>query len=215
MIYALKGHFQKLANLFATSGMTANQASILGWLFVFLSTIALYLGLNSATQGSSAGALLAFPVLVLFRLIFNALDGMIARAKGTASPMGEVFNEIGDIGGDTISYGVLFFIPTVNSLYLAIFLVCCWFAEFCGVLGRALPGHIRRQDSALGGKAERSIWFCLFAIVCFFSPSFVNYVNTFLVTISVLTFLTGVVRIVGIRKQTQGHDYKSHTLYGR
>ncbi|QDK36481.1 CDP-alcohol phosphatidyltransferase family protein [Bdellovibrio sp. NC01] len=217
MLYSLKARFQQLANSFAFSGMTANHASLLGWLFVFLSTAALYSGFRNLNPENiqTAWPLLAFPALVLFRLVFNALDGMIARAQNRATPMGEVLNELGDIWGDTITYGSLFFIPYVNGLYLAIFIVCCWFAEFTGLLGRALPGHIRRQESILGGKPERSLWFCLFAICCFFRPMSAFYINHFIMALSVLTFLTGLFRIYKIKKQTQGLSYQSHTLYGR
>ncbi|MDG0817121.1 CDP-alcohol phosphatidyltransferase family protein [Bdellovibrio sp. PAP01] len=197
--------------------MTANHASLLGWLFVFLSTAALYFGLSKLDPGNlnSAWPLLAFPALVLLRLVFNALDGMIARANNAATPMGEVLNELGDIWGDTICYGILFFIPFVNAFHLALFLVCCWFAEFTGLLGRALPGHIRRQESVLGGKPERSLLFCVFAVICFFAPMTAMYINQFLLVLTVLTFLTGILRIYKIRKQTQGLSYQSHTLYGR
>lgn len=217
MLYALKARFQKLATSFAFSGMTANHASLLGWLFVFLSTAALYFGFRNLDPQNHTAAwpLPAFPILVLFRLVFNALDGMIARAQDRATPMGEVLNELGDIWGDSICYGVLYFIPYVNSLYLGIFLVCCWFAEFTGLLGRALPGHIRRHESVFGGKAERSLLFCVFAIVCYFSTLTAFYINYFIVVLAVLTFLTGILRIYKIKKQTQGLSYQSHTLYGR
>ncbi len=217
MLYSLKARFQILATSFAFSGMTANHASLLGWLFVFLSTIALYFGFKNLdpTSLNSAWPLLAFPILVLFRLVFNALDGMIARANNAATPMGEVLNELGDIWGDTICYGVLFFIPFVNAFDLSLLLICCWFAEFAGLLGRALPGHIRRQESVLGGKPERSLLFCALAIACFFSPMTAMYINQFLLVLAALTFLTGLLRIYKIKKQTQGLSYQSHTLYGR
>ena len=217
MLYPLKARFQKLATTFAFSGMTANHASLLGWLFVFLSTAALYRGLHNLNpvDRSSAWPLLAFPILVLLRLVFNALDGMIARAQDCATPMGEVLNELGDIWGDTICYGVLYFIPYVNTFYLGIFLVCCWFAEFTGLLGRALPGHVRRHESVFGGKSERSLLFCAFALVCYFSPMNAFYIKHFIVKVAILTFLTGLLRIYKIKKQTQGLSYQSHTLYGR
>lgn len=217
MLYALKARFQKLATTFAFSGMTANHASLLGWLFVFLSTACLYFGFQKLDieNHSAAWPLAVFPAMVLLRLVFNALDGLIARANNAATPMGEVLNELGDIWGDTICYGSLFFIPWVNGLYLAIFLVCCWFAEFTGLLGRALPGQIRRHESVFGGKSERSLQFCVFALICFFTPTAATYINRFLLVMIVLTFLTGVLRIFKIRKQTQGLSYQSHTLYGR
>ncbi|HWU43287.1 MAG TPA: CDP-alcohol phosphatidyltransferase family protein [Bdellovibrio sp.] len=217
MLYALKARFQKLATTFAFSGMTANHASLLGWLFVFLSTACLWFGLQNLNleNPQAAWPLLIFPLTVLLRLVFNALDGMIARAQNAATPMGEVLNELSDIWGDTLCYGVLYFIPYVNSLYLGIFLVCCWFAEFTGLLGRALPGQIRRHESVFGGKSERSVLFCVFALACYFAPSFAYYINSFLLVLIVLTFLTGLLRIYKIKKQTQGLSYQSHTLYGR
>jgi len=217
MLYGLKAQFQKVALYFATSGLTANQASILGWVFVLLSAASLYFGMHLLDLDKVwvAWPLLLFSVFTFLRLVFNALDGMIARATNKASPMGELANELGDICGDTICYGILFLIPFVNLLVLTAFLLACWFAEFTGVLGRALPGHIRRHESLLGGKAERSLLFCLFTLGCFFSPELAVHINQFLGALALLTFATGVVRIVKIRKQTQGLEYQSHTSYGR
>jgi phosphatidylglycerophosphate synthase len=110
---------------------------------------------------------------------------------------------------------LLFWVSGVGLLELTFFIVACWFAEFVGVMGRALPGHVRIQTSFFGGKPERSLLFCVFSLICFFNSNFFEYINVFLVVLTILTLMTGLVRILKIKKQTKGRDYTSHTSYGR
>lgn len=212
MLYALKGQFQLFAKKFGYKYLSANKASVLGALFALLAGASLFAGFQPLNQ---AVFLPLFAVFSLLRLVFNALDGMLARAQNTASPMGELANELGDIWGDTLCYGTLYFVSGVNSALLGVFLICCWFSEFVGVCGRALPGQVRRHESAFGGKSERALLFSVYCVVCFFQPAAIDYINPFLALLSVLAFITGIVRVNAVKKQTRGLEYESRAYYGQ
>ncbi len=211
-MYQFKGQFQKSIGWLASSSMTANQASVYGCVFTALYAVALYMGL---TQESGRWLLLLIPPLGLFRLIMNALDGMLARKQGTASVAGEIMNELLDIFGDTICYGALLFVSGVPSVPVVVFLISSWFAEFVGILGKGLPGGIRRQESFGGGKTERMLWISFAAVGIFFAPQLFVFVSNFLWVISGFIVATGILRVRGILKISKGLIYQSHTLYGK
>lgn len=191
------------------SGLTANGATAGGWLAVFAYAWALHAGLSGARL-----VLWLVPGLALVRLAFNALDGMLARAQGTATAAGELWNEAGDILGDTICYGVLFFVPGAPSLSLTFFLVATWAAEFFGVLGKSLPGGTRRHESLGGGKPERAIWISLFALFCSFNPAAVSFLPAYLVAVGILVSLTAAWRARKSLKAAAGKPYHSYTAFG-
>jgi phosphatidylglycerophosphate synthase len=213
-VYKLKARFQKLAALFARSGMTANHATVLGWVMVALFAAALYLGL---TEDGWRWALALVPVIAVLRLIFNALDGMLSRAQGTATATGEVLNEGSDIVGDTIAYGVLAFLPAAvaPTTSLLAFVAAMWAAEFFGVLGKALPGGRRRQESLGGGKPERTLIMSAFAIWALIDVNAaLDGLPALLVAVAVLAALTAAVRIRASLRDADGKAYTSHTAYG-
>lgn len=215
-IYKYKSQFQKLASLCETRGLSPNLASILGWFFAMTNATFLYLGIiNLHAQTLSRTFLLLVPFSTLFRLIFNALDGMIARQRNQATPMGELLNELGDVWGDTISYGILFFVPGITKLTVFIYILMIWFAEFTAVLGRALPGQIRRQEAFLGGKSERAIWFILYSLCLAINPDTLYLTNQFLIALSFFVLVTAFIRIYKIKKETANKPYQSKTLYGK
>lgn len=213
-LYKLKGQFQKLARRAASGGMTANHATFGGWLCIVLYAIALYLGL---AQDGWRWALVLIPFITLARLVFNALDGMLAREQGTATAAGEIWNEGSDIVGDTIAYGVLAFLPiaVAPQSSLVFFVAAMWAAEFFGILGKALPGGARRHESVAGGKPERSVFMAAFAIWALIdAKSALDALPTVLVVIGALAALTALVRIRASLRAADGKAYTSTTAYG-
>ncbi|KPL05807.1 hypothetical protein AMJ71_10865 [candidate division TA06 bacterium SM1_40] len=196
----------------AGSWMTANQATYFGVAFILLAALGLYVGLSYEHLG---WVLLLVPLFLVMRLAMNTLDGMLSREYNTATPAGEVWNESLDIGGDTICYGVLFFVPDGPALSLTIFLILIWAAEFYGVLGKSLPGGVRRHESLGGGKPDRAVWVGLFAIIAFFNHDFIHYLPHYLAGVSILVGLTCIRRIAKILEVARGEEYKSYTWIGR
>lgn len=209
MLYQVKARFQKMVRWVAGDWMTANQATIFGWIAMAATGAALYVGLTSAPW-----CLLLVLPLSIVRLVMNALDGMLARAQGTASAVGELLNEVSDVVGDTLSYGVLAFVPDVAPIPLMVFLIGIWASEFMGVMPRGLPGAKRRHESLGGGKPERGLWISLAAIWIYVHPSDIARLGDFLAFVSVLIALTCVARLRATIREVRGRPYQSYTPSG-
>jgi CDP-diacylglycerol--glycerol-3-phosphate 3-phosphatidyltransferase len=207
-----KGNFQKMIRGIGGSWMTANMATGLGFLFVVLTGISFYLGL---TTYQLRFMLILVPLFLLFRMIMNALDGMLSREYGTATVVGELWNEALDIVGDTICYGSLYFVPGKHTTSIMIFLILCWAAEFFGVLGKGMPNGVRRHETFLGGKPDRAAWMGLLSILLFGFPSFYRYINIYIGWLSILIAMTCIIRIKKTIKAANGKKYKSYTWIRR
>ena len=85
--------------------------------------------------------LLVVPVLAGARLILNLLDGMVARRTGTARPMGEVWNEVGDRVGDLLFIGALAVVPAVGPALGLAAAIAALLASFVGLAVRAAGGR--------------------------------------------------------------------------
>ena len=212
MLYLQKGNFQKVVRWMAGTWMTANQATFFGTLCIALTTASFYVGLGC--EGYH-WVLALTPVFLVLRMAMNALDGMLAREYRTGSVAGELFNEGLDIVGDTICYGVLFFVPNIPHLPLTLFLLLTWMAEYFGVLGKSFPGGVRRHETFLGGKPDRAIWMGLLALLLFAYPGLIEHVGTYLLVLSGFVFLTSVVRIRKTLQAAKGKEYQSYTWIGR
>ncbi len=212
MLYLQKGNFQKICRWIAGSWMSANQATLFGGVFIVLVSLSFYIGL---TRDNFRWALLLVPPFLILRMMMNALDGMLAREYQTGSVAGEIWNEALDIIGDTVCYGVLWFVPEISKGPLVLFLILAWAAEFCGVLGKGMPGGVRRHETFLGGKPDRAVWMGLMALLLFFFPGFIEYVQYYFLGVCCLVFMTSAIRIRKIISEAKGKEYESYTWIGR
>lgn len=219
-MYALKTHFQKLAIFFAFKNLSANGATFLGWLFTLLaaSTI-IYLNGQSENlfHSSILNQILFFsmPLWIFLRFIYNALDGLIARQQGTATFLGELFNENGDVLSDSILFLSFSQYTWMNPLLMGFVIGSIWFCEFNGIMGKAFPTGTRRYDSLGGGKTERALILGAIFLADFaFNASDMTKIFLFGL-VGVLSFLTGIRRAVKAYHFSKGKEYKSFTLYGR
>jgi phosphatidylglycerophosphate synthase len=86
--------WKAIAHGLAMRGVSANAISVVGMIAC--------IGAGAALAGTarcpewSRALWIAGGVLVQLRLICNMLDGMVAIERGTASPVGELYNEIPD-----------------------------------------------------------------------------------------------------------------------
>jgi phosphatidylglycerophosphate synthase len=87
--------FHRMAAGLARAHVTANSISVVGMICGLLAGVSLYF---TSSVGPLAGRILwlAAAGLVQLRLLANMLDGMVAIASGTASKVGELFNEMPD-----------------------------------------------------------------------------------------------------------------------
>ena len=101
-IYKIKPKFQKLLipllKLFKKLGISPNTITFSSILLSFLLSYFLW----NAFENHLYFLFVAFGLL--FRMMLNALDGMMARIYNLQSKKGEVLNEVGDIISDTAIY---------------------------------------------------------------------------------------------------------------
>lgn len=192
--------------------MTANMASWLGMLFVALTGFSFYTGL---TDPRLRFLLICVPVFLFFRMMMNALDGMLSREYSTATVAGEIFNEAMDIFGDMVCYGSLLFVPGKHTPSIVVFLLLCWAAEFFGVLGKGMPNGVRRHETFMGGKADRAAWMGILAVLLIVFPDFHRYTGLYTGAASSFVFATCVIRVRKTIEAAKGRTYTSFTPVGR
>jgi len=212
MLYLIKGNFQKIIRFVAGSWMTPNVATLLGIVFVILTALSFYLGF---TNEDLHFCLLLVPVFLFLRMMMNALDGLLSREYKLASAAGELLNEGVDVIGDIVCYGILYIVSGMPKLSLVIYLMMIWAAEFFGVLGKSMPGGRRRYENVLSGKPDRALWMGIFAVVLFFRPQLIKYVNYYFLCLSILLALTCILRIRKILECARGKKYESYTWVGK
>jgi len=101
------------------------------------------------------GLLLAVPFLAALRLVLNLLDGQVARGSGTARPMGEVWNELGDRVADVLMVGSLAFVAAVGPLLAGAAVAAALLASYAGITSRAVGAP--RQYGGMMSKPGRMI----------------------------------------------------------
>lgn len=88
-------------------------------------------------------------------------------------------------------------------------------AEYVGVLGKGLPGGVRRHETFLGGKPDRAVWMGGLALLLYFIPAIVENIDTYLLLVSCFVFLTSVVRVRKILMESEDKFYESYTWIGK
>ena len=160
-IYALKPRFQALlrpgVTRLAAARVTANQ--------VTLSTCALSLlvALLVYTCAAWPVVFLLVPLWMLARMALNAVDGMLAREFGQASPLGAYLNEITDVLADAALYWPFALLPGSGVGPIALVVVLAGVSELTG-LAALLTGASRRYDGPMG-KSDRAFVFGLVGLL--------------------------------------------------
>lgn len=85
---------QRCTGWLVQQGVSANFISVSGMLFGYLAGGLLYL--TEPENWYSGFFWIGAAALIQLRLLANMLDGMVAVESGTASPVGELYNEIPD-----------------------------------------------------------------------------------------------------------------------
>ncbi len=159
-IYDLKPRFQALlrplSDALVRAGLSANDVT-LGALLLSAAH-----GAWLALMPGSAWPLLLLPVTLFLRMAFNAIDGMMAKEHGLASPAGAVLNELSDVIADAALYLPFALIPGLNGMLVVLVVVVGVVAEMAGALGPLIKAP-RRYDGPLG-KSDRAFAFGLLAV---------------------------------------------------
>ncbi|MGH2789177.1 MAG: CDP-alcohol phosphatidyltransferase family protein [Actinomycetota bacterium] len=141
---------------------------------------------------------LLVPPLGLVRLALNALDGSIARRSRSASPFGEVVNEMGDRISDVVVIGSLALVVT-PSLALGA-LAITMLSSAAGLLGTVVIGE--RLSTGPMGKADRVVALGLGALVAGVSGSTVPLIVALWVVLAGAA-ITVTVRVLTLRNRTR------------
>ncbi|MEZ5873475.1 MAG: CDP-alcohol phosphatidyltransferase family protein [Hyphomicrobiales bacterium] len=160
-IYDLKPKFQALlrpaAARLARAGVTANAVTVAA--LVLSAAQGAWLTLNPG----AALPLLVLPVTLFVRMALNAIDGIMAKEHGDASPEGAVLNELSDVVSDAALYLPFGLIPGVSPGLVALTVVAGIVSEMAGTLGPMIKAS-RRYDGPLG-KSDRAFAFGLLAVL--------------------------------------------------
>ena len=106
---------------------------------------------------------LLLPLTLFLRMALNAIDGMMAREHGLASPLGALLNELSDVIADAALYLPLALVTGVNAPLVVLVVVLGIAGEMAGALGPTL-GAERRYDGPLG-KSDRAFAFGLLGLL--------------------------------------------------
>lgn len=170
-IYALKPAFQNLlrpfVNFLYRKGITANQITLLA-MFTSLGISAfIYFYFNKFSVNYF---LLIYPIWMLIRMTFNAIDGMLAREFNQQSNLGAFYNELCDVISDSALFFSLIVFSNINSELLLFMIFLSILSEYSGVMA-PLIGKERRYDGPMG-KSDRAFWTSLITIILIFSNLF-------------------------------------------
>lgn len=163
--YQLKSGFQRLLSPCCSMLIKLRISANFITLFAMISCIAYAWGLLLEQRI----LLVLFPFFLLFRMILNALDGMVAVKTKTQSRLGMVLNEAGDIISDTVLFlSFLAFLPSLKTFVLVL--------TFGSVLIEVLSLIILyrkgvRPFSGPFGKSDRAVFMGILALcIDFASP---------------------------------------------
>ncbi|MEM6552876.1 MAG: CDP-alcohol phosphatidyltransferase family protein [Planctomycetota bacterium] len=171
-------------------GVSANAVSITGLLFGVIAGVALALTpfTNPDTPLLTRALWLAAAALIQARALCNLLDGMVAVERGTASPTGELFNEVPDRLSDTAMLGGLGL-----SLHATPWL------GLTAALAAVLVAYVRAQAAAAGagqdyaGPMAKPVRMQLVAALCgFLALAPTAWTNPFAISLpdAILAFIT-------------------------
>ncbi|WP_180162733.1 CDP-alcohol phosphatidyltransferase family protein [Acinetobacter sp. YH12069] len=180
-IYQLKPAFQNLLRPLVKSlhhlGITANQVTLLA-MFISLA-VAFFIYIYFSHNGIGI-LLLIFPVWMLIRMGFNAIDGMLAREFNQQSKLGAFYNELCDVISDSALYFSLICFAFIQAELLILTCFLAILAEYTGVMA-PLVGQERRYDGPMG-KSDRAF---VFSIICVIIVTF-SILNVGLNTLSLI-----------------------------
>ena len=162
--------------------------------------LSLIAGMALLWAGSYPVLLWAVPPCLLIRLLFNLMDGQIARSMGLADAWGEVKNEFGDRIADAIIFLGLAFGGYADARVVALALALILCTSYLGILSKALGGS--RLYGGIFGKGDRMISLALFTLYPILSTNLGSY-NLYLYLAAVAAGITIIQRLGLIHANTE------------
>lgn len=156
------------AQAVARTGITPNEISVLGMLFGIGS--GLVLGATAMVADPWWRVLfIAGAVLTQLRLLCNMLDGMVALAQKTDSPVGELYNEIPDRISDSATLIGLGFALGGNIELGLLAAILAMFTAYIRAMGKAAGGP--QQFCGPMSKPHRMFTVTVVALFCALTPT--------------------------------------------
>lgn len=194
-VYQLKSRFQRLLQPMlrglSVAGLSPNQLTLgtLALMGVYGGALALW------PEEKTLWA--ALPVVLLLRMAFNALDGMLAVQTGQTTKLGAMLNEICDQLADAALYLPFALVAGLSGAWVVVTVVLAATAELTGLAALA-AGSPRRFDGPMG-KSDRAVAFGLLAVlVALDVPSFwLHIVLALIVVLLLRTIQNRVVKSIG------------------
>ena len=194
--YKIKPAFQKLLmpllGLLRKCGFSPNLLTILAIV------LSLCLGYVFSEASTNDSYYLYVALGLLFRMMLNALDGMMARIYNLQSTTGEILNEVGDIVSDVAIFYPLLLIEELDFGLAFGFIILSIINEFSGVLAKSISGE-RRYDGPMG-KSDRASLIGILCLLFYFGfevGPYLNYVfgvAVFMVVLSTLIRLKNAIK---------------------
>lgn len=199
-IYSIKPAFQR--SLLGTCKRLVKAEVSADFLTLLALLMSILGGLCLAYSERARWTLLVVPFLAMGRITLNALDGMVAVAASTASPFGEVKNEVADRLSDIAWFAGLSFV--VQPALALTALVVVLLNSYIGTVSKAAGGP--RLYIGIMGKADRMALLSLSALLEFgwvMDQPYLRYFN-YLVIFGGL--VTGVQRLIAAKRNLAGQD---------
>jgi CDP-diacylglycerol--glycerol-3-phosphate 3-phosphatidyltransferase len=152
-VYQIKPQFQRLlwplVRLMRRAGIQPNDVTVGA---LILSCVA---GLSIALQPEELWPLRLLPLVLFVRMALNAMDGMLAREGGQATPLGALLNELGDVSADCVLYLPLALVPGLPAPGIVSMCLLAVVSEMAGVIAAQLGGE--RSYAGPMGKSDRAL----------------------------------------------------------
>lgn len=159
--YQLKTGFQKtlrpIAVMIHRLGITPNQITLFTMLLSLIYSLALFL------LSSNRALFLTVPLFYFFRMMFNAIDGLIAKETNQVTPLGTFLNELCDVISDTALFAAFVGCSHISPLLLFIFIFFSILVELTANIAVQI-GAFRRYEGPMG-KSDRAILMGIISIL--------------------------------------------------
>lgn len=198
-IYNFKPKFQNtlrpISNWLACHGVSANQVTVSA---IILSAV---VGMLIVLFPSAKWAMLLVPVVLLVRMILNAIDGMIAREHNMQSALGTFLNELGDVLSDVFIYLPFSIVPNISGIFIEFIVLLAIISEMMGVVAIQV-GTLRRYDGPMG-KSDRAFVFGVIGLLLGLGYDVSGFINLVLLLILLALILTILKRITNALTQVR------------
>lgn len=185
-MYHVKPKFQArlrpMVTFLAARGVTPNQITLMA----FLLSIVTGVGLFFTPFPSRAWLLL--PLVLLLRMMLNAIDGMLAREHGMQSRLGALLNEVTDVVADAATYLPFCSLPQLAPAWIFAVIWLASLSEFVGMAAIQI-GAKRRYDGPMG-KSDRALVFGVVALLLGLGVAPGNWVTWLLSFVLLLLLVT-------------------------